>query len=227
MPFESFGTQHLAATLFFFGVLAISIYVGLNLQSFRKKLSLAVLMSLLAWVVMTIADVQKMKEGTYTVQEDLPLYMCRLVAWLLPFALILKKWSFIRILYFWVLAGTLQAVLTPDLEESYPDFLFFRYFILHFGLIATMIYTIVVFKIRITWRDFFRAFLFAQVYLVFLMLVNHVLGSNYGYTCQKPPGGSVLDLFGDWPYYLLGAELLLIVLFSLLMIPFLFIKKQG
>jgi uncharacterized membrane protein YwaF len=67
--------------------------------------------------------------------------------------------------------------------------------------------------------------LIAQPYLLILMGINKVLGSNYGYTMHKPPTGSVLDFFGPWPWYILGAELLMLISFLLLITPFVIRRK--
>ena len=52
------------------------------------------------------------------------------------------------------------------------------------------------------------------------------MGTNYSYTMAKPDGTSVLDLFGGWPWYILGGELIMMVLFTLLMMPFAFKQRD-
>ena len=41
--------------------------------------------------------------------------------------------------YFWGLGGTVQAVLTPDLDTRFPSFDFFRYFIAHGGIVVSVL----------------------------------------------------------------------------------------
>lgn len=78
-------------------------------------------------------------------------------------------------------------------------------------------------------QDFLNAIIYAQVYLVGVHMLNQVMGSNYGYTMGKPPGPSVLDLMGPWPWYLLWGEILMIILYLLLFLPFLLTQdnKKG
>ena len=59
-----------------------------------------------------------------------------------------------------------------------------------------------------------------NVYLVVVTAINYALGSNYMYTLQKPHTASLLDLLGPWPWYLLWAEFLALLLFTLLYLPF-------
>lgn len=167
-----------------------------------------------------IDAVFKMLSGTFDLLVDLPFFMCDLVALMLPFVLAFNNRKWIGILYFWALAGTLQAILTPDLQDGFPSFHFFRYFIGHAGIIAAILYTVVVGKVRIGWQDFVHAIIYAQVYLVCVHVINILLHSNYSYTLQKPPVASLLDMLGSWPWYLLWGEVLMVVLFLILLIPF-------
>jgi hypothetical integral membrane protein (TIGR02206 family) len=42
----------------------------------------------------------------------------------------------VELVYFWALSASLQAVLTPNLMQAFPDALFFTYFATHSGAIA-------------------------------------------------------------------------------------------
>jgi len=185
------------------------------------KTNIALVLAGLTFSTLLIEALIKGSEGTYDYLNDLPLFLCDLVAVLLPFILYSRNRKWIGILYFWAMAGTIQALITPDLKEGFPSFHFFRYFMTHAGIVAAILYTVVVWKIRITWKDFFNAIVFAQVYLVAIHLINQLLGSNYAYTMHKPFGPTILDLMGAWPWYILWGELLMIILFLLLMVPFL------
>jgi uncharacterized membrane protein YwaF len=43
-----------------------------------------------------------------------------------------------------------------------------------------------------------------------------ITGGNYMFLREPPPGGSLLDLFGPWPLYLVGAAALALTAFPLL-----------
>jgi hypothetical integral membrane protein (TIGR02206 family) len=181
-------------------------------------------MAIIVLAFMVVGSIIKLSSATFDYREDLPLYLCRIIAWILPIAVWFKNKFWLGIFYFWILAGTLQGLFTPDLAEGFPSYFYFRYWFLHGGLVVAILYAVIVFKVKITWRDFWLAIGFAQVYLILVHVVNVFIGSNYSYTMQKPPG-SILDFMGPWPWYILVGEGVMFVLFLLLMLPWL--KKNG
>lgn len=166
-----------------------------------------------------------LSNGSFDYKEDLPLYLCRIIAFMLPIAMWYRNRFWLGIFYFWVLAGTLQGMITPDLAEGFPSYFFFRYWFLHGGLVVVILFSIIVYRIRITWQHFWLALGFAQVYLVLVHLINVFIGSNYSYTVRKPAEGTILDLMGPWPWYIFVGEGVMVVLFLLLMLPWL--KSRG
>lgn len=221
--FETFSAQHIS-TLFIFGLITFAVIRKGKAAEEPQKTDIGIVIAGLTFSTLLIDAIVKLFYGTFDIYSDLPFFLCDLVAMFLPFVLLYQNRKWIGILYFWALAGTMQAIITPDLEEGFPSFHFFRYFIGHAGIIIAILYTVIVHKIDITWQDFIHAVIYAQVYLVGVHMINTMMGSNYGYTMHKPPGGSVLDFLGPWPWYLLVGEFLMVGLFLLLMVPFI-IKK--
>lgn len=165
-------------------------------------------------------------DGTFTIQEELPFHLCRLLAFILPFVIYYKNKKWFGITYFFTVVGTLQALLTPDLPQAAPHYSYASYWILHGVLIYLPIYCIVVFGFKITKKDFINAIVVVNIYLVLTLIINYFLDSNYFYTSRKPPSASLLDFMGPWPWYIFTVEVLTIFLFLLAWIPFWFIEKK-
>ena len=219
VTFQAFSMEHavpvVVAVLFGWLVIAVGLRSDERVQRLiGTGLALIVLMAIFCGSVILYV------RGDFDPKEDLPLYLCRVIAWTLPFVMWKQNRRWLGIFYFWILAGTFQGLITPDLAEGFPDYFYFRYWFLHAGLVVTIIYGLVVYKVRITWTDFWRAVLYVQFYIVAVHLVNIAIGSNYSYTVQKPPGGSVADFLGPWPWYILGGEVIMFILSLLLMLPF-------
>ncbi len=223
--FETFSLQHITTLIVFSLFTFLVIWFGMNTEG-KTKMWIGFSIAFLAFAIMVFDSIYRLITGTFDILDDLPLFLCDLVGWLLPVFILKQNRKWLGILYFWVVAGTLQALITPELKEGFPNFEFFRYFIMHAGIVTAVIYCIVVLKIRINWRDFKNAILYAQVYLFVIHIINIILKSNYSYTMKKPGNPSILDFMGAWPWYILWGEVLMIILFLLLMIPFLVKPKS-
>ena len=223
--FESFSYHHFAALMVFALFTFVVIWFGLN-GKVKSKFWIGLGIAAISLALVIFDSIYRLATNTYDVMKDLPFFLCDFVVIILPFVIWFQNRKWIGILYFWVVAGTLQALLTPELAEGFPEYEFFRYFIVHGGIVTAVIYYIIVFKMKINWRDFLNAVLYAQFYLIAVHLINTLLGSNYSYTVRKPTSTTILDLMGDWPWYILFAEILMIILFLMLMIPFLRQRQQ-
>lgn len=224
--FISFSFQHIAILLVF-GILTAGVIVYGKRLPAKGQYTLALVLASITFLALVLEAIVLVGAQDYDVNTDLPVYLCDIITVMLPVVIYHRNRKWIGVLYFWALAGTLQALLTPDIDHGFPSFHFFRYFIMHCGIVVTVLFVVIVWKIRIRWRDWINAVLFAQLYLLFIHVYNQVMNTNYSYTIKKPDGTTVLDLFGEWPWYILGGELMMIVLFTLLMLPFAFKQRHG
>lgn len=156
----------------------------------------------------------------------LPFHISYFINLMLPFMLWRRNFFLFEISYYIVIGGCMHSLLTPALQQGFPHYLNFRFFIVHLGLIQSILYAIFVYGFRPTWKSFGRAFLWTNLYFVFVLGINALLGTNFMYLNQKPPVPSLLDLFGEWPWYLVGAEFLCLMMFTLAMLPFAFQRQE-
>jgi len=174
-----------------------------------------------------VFHIHLISKGSYNIVTDLPLYLCSFIAlFIFVFTHYRKYWMY-EILLFWILAGTTQAILTPDISEGFPSFEYIRYWIAHLGLVTIILYATYVFKMRPTLKSMVKSFLAVQVFFAVTFLINYVLDANYSYLNRKPSSASVLDYLGDWPNYIFVVELLLIPYFLVIYLPFYISKKRN
>lgn len=165
--------------------------------------------------------------GYWDYHHHLPLNLCDLTMIAVVIALLwYRKWIW-EVSYFWALGGTLQAVLTPDLTESFPSYIFFKFFLSHGLILIAVIYLAVGCRRLIEFSSIKKVFLITHVYAVLVGLFNFLFNTNYSYLCAKPSQPSILDYFGPWPYYLLGIEFILIASLYFYYIPFFIVEKMG
>lgn len=217
--FTLFGQQHLVMmglTL----LCCISLpYASKRYLSEQQQLGLArgIKLVLAFWVLFWIAA--RIAQGYFNPATDLPFDLCNMMSLVLPFLMWRPSYRAHEIFYFWILAGTIQAILTPHLYEGFPNFTFFKYWFVHGGLVIYAVYVTTVFRLYPTRRSIWRAFGYLQVYAAFVLVMNLLLGANYMYLLGKPPTASPLDFLGPWPWYLLIVEALALAMCVLVYLP--------
>lgn len=143
----------------------------------------------------------------------IPFQLCEVAVLLMVCALFVNQ-PFVRTLAFlWGLSGSLQVLLTPDLQHSFPHFRYFVFWISHCGLFLCSIYLLVRGLPRIRPKTILWAWLWTNGYALSATAVNSIIGTNFGYLAHKPAQPSILDYFGPWPWYILGCEGIALVSF--------------
>jgi hypothetical integral membrane protein (TIGR02206 family) len=223
--FKAWSLAHISALFFFFMLGSFVIYYAKNYCNKDQQLRIGVSIALIPLGGMLIRMSILACLGTFDYKLDLPLHLCRIVAIMAPFIMYYRTKFFLGVLYFWVLVGTLNANLTPDLINGFPHFEYFVYFMIHSGLVIIPIYAIVVYGYKVTWRDMRNTFLLTNLYMFVIHLINLFLGSNYFYTVEKPPVASLLDYMGPWPWYLLLGQGVVLFLMLVVFLPIVVYRK--
>ena len=219
--FVNYSAEHFWWLLAAAASMTCWIYLGRQVVSENAKRRIGLAMSLIPVFVWMSANI-RMLSGVAPVRLDLvlPFQVCYFLNLLMPVMLWRRSYAIFEVAYFMVMAGCIQALLTPDIPQSFPDLMNIRYFFIHIGLAQSILYAILVYGFQPTWTGLGKSLLWANIYLVFAAFLNLALDTNFMYLCRKPPTATLLDLFGEWPWYILGGELLALVLFTVVMAPF-------
>jgi hypothetical integral membrane protein (TIGR02206 family) len=221
-PFQTFSQEHLVTSVIGLAVVAAFLVAGrkggesrriatallifLNLSSFP--------LSLLAWLTL---------DGPKSLDNYLPLHLCDIATFTAGFALLTKRPLLCAMTYFWGLAATFQALLTPNISVGFPHFPFVMFFIQHFAIVATALYLPLVIGWRPRqplWKGPLEILAWSVIYLIFAMAVNCGLGTNFGFASRPPDNPSLIDHLGPWPWYLVSMLAIAVVFFLLLALPF-------
>jgi len=159
-------------------------------------------------------------QHTWSVSYALPLQLCDVVAFVAAAALWFREPLLVELTYFWGLAGTLNGLISPDLPDHFPSYLFLQYFIAHGTIVAAALLLVV--GLRITPRRGALARIIALTLALFVLdaSVNLLTGGNYMYLRHTPAVPSLLDLMGPWPWYIVAASGLAVAFFVALDLPF-------
>jgi hypothetical integral membrane protein (TIGR02206 family) len=158
--------------------------------------------------------------GTWSVDYVLPLQLCSISVILSAVMLTSESYFLYEIVYFWGLGGTVQALVTPDLAYNFPHFRFFEFFLSHTLIISACFIMTFIYGFRPRLKSVWKAFISLNIYAAFMVLVNKLTGGNYLFLSAKPETPSLLDFLGPWPYYILSLEVLALVIFFLMYLPF-------
>ena len=174
--------------------------------------------------------------GAWTVSNSLMLHMCGLAIMFIPVLYFTENAKYrqylFEILYFFGLGGAVQALFAPDIGlHGLPEPKYFCFFISHGTIVFGVVYAAVLYLVELTWRSWIRIVVLTNAFTLAAYGVNLLLRlippyevGNYFAMGYPPPNGSVIDVFanvfGPAPRYLVGLELMGIVVFALIYLPY-------
>ncbi len=214
--------EHLMA-LYLFGSLVLLLYL-FRQHSFMKQIKWVLFwtlvlseISIVGWSVAT---------GLWDIRYNLPLHLCTISLVASSYMLMKNSYKVFEVIYFFGVGGAFQAIITPELFYTFPHFRYFHYFIAHFAIILAIFYMIWVCNYTIRLRSAIKAFLVLNCLALVAFSVNQLTGANYMFLARKPITPSILDYLGPYPWYILSLELLALLIFILLTIPFYVYRKR-
>ena len=141
--FQFLGVPHVIA-------LVLTIALPITLSVLVRKANSSVLTNAVCYLLAAILIVNEIGGGIYRaatvqsfsvfVQNYLPLHICGVALFVVVFALLSRNQILYEIGYFWGIVGTLNAVITPQLAVDFPHYRFFQYFIVHGGIVASVLF---------------------------------------------------------------------------------------
>ncbi len=174
------------------------------------------------WWIYLVATHANRAELAYA----LPFQLCDAAIFVSALALWLRQQLLVEVTYFWGLAGTIQAVITPDLPQHFPTFPFIQYYVAHGGVVAAALLLVVGLGQWPRPRAIFGVAALTVAYAAFVGGLDAVTGADYMYLRAKPGSATVLDVLGPWPWYIGSAGLIGIALFAILDAPFRLLRRS-
>jgi hypothetical integral membrane protein (TIGR02206 family) len=159
-------------------------------------------------------------QHTWSASYALPLQLCDVVALVSAAALWFRHPLLVELTYFWGVAGTGNGLISPDLQDHFPSYLFLQYFIAHGAIVAAALLLVVGLRITPRRGAVARVLALTLVLAVLDAGANLVTGGNYMYLVRRPGVPNLLDLMGPWPWYIVEAGGLAVAFFVFLDLPF-------
>ncbi|WP_276352056.1 TIGR02206 family membrane protein [Cohnella caldifontis] len=215
MAFQPFSPAHWAAIGFTAVVSAAVILFRARLRGPRAD----------RWARRTLAGLLIVSEislyAWYSVSHGwglfaLPFQLCTITLWVSAAALLTGRKALYEISFFLGILGAVQALLTPNLEQTFPQFRYFHFFIAHAAIIASGLYVTAAAGFRPALGSAFRAWGWLNAFAAAAGIVNAATGENFMFLARKPDTPSLLDLLAPWPWYILELEAVALLLILLL-----------
>ena len=219
--FQTFGPPHWVA-------MALTVAVSVALPVWARKARSETLTRGIALGIAVVLVVNELVYYAYGLAVSsigdflrfyLPIHVCGAAVFLTAWVLWRRSQFAYDVAYFWGLAGTFQAVLTPDLTKGFPAYRFFEFFINHGAIVVGVLYATWALRMRPSRGAWWRTFAITNLYMVFVAGADWLLGANYMFLRERPVGESPF-FFLPWPWYILFMEPVGLGLIVLLVLPF-------
>jgi len=162
-----------------------------------------------AWAGEYVADIIL---GNWSLEYTLPLQLTDAVSIVSILALLTRRQLLVELTYFWALAASLQAVITPDLGQAFPSVYYFTFFIYHIGAIVAAVYLVIGRQIYPRPGAAWWVFGCTLLWAVIAGSADVITGGNYMYLHYKPAHASLLSVMSPWPWYIAEAAALALAL---------------
>ena len=151
--------------------------------------------------------------GTWDVQYNLPIQLCgisSLICCVLPF--VKKKDKLFQFVYYTGVIGGIMAILTPQMNYFDGSLRYYlNYYVSHSLIIVLPIFMFLHLDLKLPKFSWFKIWIHLNILMAIIMPINFLLDSNYMYVNAAPKVNNPL-VIGEWPYYLLIWEPLVMII---------------
>ena len=208
--FEGFRNL-IISSLIILLILFLSKYLNKN-----TKLTLAKAICILTIILTLYGHLIDVINDNWRLHEDLPFHLCSISNLITCIILFIPKNNrLFEFLFYCGFLGGLMAILTPQI--NYYDggiFMYFEYYISHGIIILIPLYMFYHLEMKLSKYSWLKTFLILNIVMIIVMPLNSLIGSgsNYMYLSESPKIDNPL-VFGDWPFYIINWEIIVLILF--------------
>lgn len=218
-PFIMFSVPHLIVLIIIFSIILLTYIFRYRLRALKKSTRICISsflilqqLSLTAWYIIY---------GGLPLKASLPLELCDISIIISAIMFSCKSYLLYEIVYFWGMAGSLEALITPDLGlYTFPHFVFFQFFLSHGSIIILCLFMTFVYGFRPSFKSLIKSLVLLNIYAGFIGIYDKLMGTNFMFLCEKTEDASIMSFLGPWPWYLISLEIVAIISCMLCLIPF-------
>jgi hypothetical integral membrane protein (TIGR02206 family) len=168
--------------------------------------------------------VAKFAAGSATLAESLPMQLCDWAFVAVAAGLWFRSQTAFEVGYFWAIAGTFQALLTPAIDLTLAWWRLCGFFYSHALIVIGVLHLLMVERMRPRPRSLLHVFAWSEIYLAAALLTNALTDGNYGFLSHRPTQSTPLDYFSDTRWlYIVQLNVFALVCFAVLYLPWLLV----
>ncbi len=195
-------------------VLSIVTYLFIGKQlSGKNQLYFGMLISVFLIITTITGHSRNISNGYWNISDNLPLHLCSISNLIACFILFIpKNKRLFEFLFYAGIIGAIQALLTPQINNfDGSNYEYFEYYASHVGILLLPIYMFKNLNYKLTHFSWLRIVLHLNILLAIILPLNFLIDSNYMYLAAAPSVSNPL-VIGDWPYYILFWEPIVVII---------------
>lgn len=227
--FQYFTLPHIIPVLLLITIVYFIYKYRENIRNYRNEDNIRLVLAF----IMIMSDMSYFWHKMYIgaeIRNHLPITICGWSAILGAFMLLSKKQSLFDIVYFWVLAGSFNALITPAviIDNGPTHFRYYQFWIEHTTIFIAVFYMLFVHQFKITFKSLIKAIVAILFMASVAIYVNsNIEGANYLFLATTEAGESVLNFLpSNLGLRLLIMSSIIFTLFGIAYIPWIFINKK-
>lgn len=204
-----YGVEHISMLIAVL-VLSIAVVPLARRYNFASAFGWVLLSAAIFWMVWGFLP------GNYSVEGSWPFHFSDALRVIAAIALITRaRWA-VSVTILWGTTINVMSLITPDLQyEQIPRLEFLMYWFLHIAVFIAAIMLVFSFGEKPGSSGVVVAFTVTISWGILCLVINTLLGTNYGYLSTEPESASILALLGGWPFYIVAEVLILSVTWTL------------
>ena len=224
---EAFGVQHLLTVASVAAAIVALCWSGRQLHGTAAGRKYEIGLSIAVWAIWLGYQTYDFVQFGWDPGNTLPLQICDFVAVIVALVFARPTRRLQALAYFWGLALSTQAFITPDLVGGPESLSFWAFWLYHLFVVGAGVYVVAVQRFRPWWSDLHFALLAGIAYVAVIFAIDAIFGVNYGYLGRATPGvPTLIDVLGPWPWRVVIMTLLASVAMTLLLLPWVFQKQS-
>ena len=187
----------------------------------KNKIIFAKTISIITLIITVSNHIIDINNGNWDIYENLPLHLCSISNLIACFILFIPKnqklFEFLFYCGFW---GGLMAILTAQINDYDGSlFKYIQYYTSHGTIIFMPLYMFYHLNYKLSKLSWLKLLLILNICMAIIIPINFKIGSNYMYLAEAPNIKNPL-VYGDWPFYIINWEFIIIILFYLTYVIF-------